>query len=114
MRESIGIIQANGRRAVIPTLAYSATLFFYAAAAADHPPTHGGDAADLSAEPRRRDLASAEGMVRLLDEHQRAHPGKKWNASDKAAFKMVELLRASSHPEADAVVEASASTHSGS
>ena len=101
LKENIGVIQANGRRAVIPTLAYSAALFFYASAAAAHPLTHGGK----PSEQRLRDLRAAEEMMQLLEAHQKVHPGKKWNASDKAAFKVGEILRASPHPDADAVVE---------
>lgn len=115
LRENVDVIRATGRRAVIPTLAYSAALFFYASAAASHPTTrgggaHGGEASSEEAPSeasvrRQRDLAAAEEMMALLEAHQQAHPGKKWNAGDKAAFKVGAILRESPHPDADAVVE---------
>ena len=104
LRENIRIVQANGRRANVPSLACTAALFFYASAAADHPPTHGGGEEAAGSERRGRALSAAEEMVALLEAHGRAHPGKKWNPGDKAAFKECEALRASAHPDAHAVV----------
>ena len=101
MRECIELFTTNGRRAVIPTLAAFAALNFYASAAAAHPASYGGEASGH----RGSALDAAEEMMRLLETHQKANPGKNWNPGDNAAFTRGEMLRASSHPDADALLE---------